>query len=278
MSIRAMTKVWETFPGGGSEMLVALALADWCDDTGRSLYPSIRAIADKCRLSDSQARRVVHRMIQDGLLDVIGNQFGGAPGTSRHYHFRLDRLTSSVDATPRTDASRRDSASATPSVDATPRTNARDGLHPCAETAGAHASQTANEPSLTIKPSNTGVLLVASDADGPSPSREKGTKHVCPHQEIIAAYHEILPASPMIRDWTQTRAEHLRCRWNEDQKRQNLDWWKRFFEYVSQSEFLTGRVNSRNRKPFTPGLDWLCKAENFAKVREGRFHDQDAAA
>ncbi|CAL8474554.1 hypothetical protein [Caballeronia sp. S22] len=120
-------------------------------------------------------------------------------------------------------------------------------------------------------------LVVASNADDSSAQRPKSVKSPCPHQEIIALYHELLPTSPVIRDWTTARAEHLRVRWNEDEKRQDLEWWRRFFSYVAQSEFLTGRAGSGARKPFTPGLDWICKAENFAKIREGRFHDAEAA-
>jgi hypothetical protein len=124
---------------------------------------------------------------------------------------------------------------------------------------------------------NTDVLVVASQADDHQPKRARPEKPVCPHQEILALYHELLPTSPVIRDWTPARAEHLRVRWNEDAKRQNLDWWKRFFDYIGSSPFLTGKVSGANKKPFTPGLDWICKAENFAKIREGRFHDQEAA-
>ncbi|WP_246185579.1 hypothetical protein [Pandoraea iniqua] len=119
--------------------------------------------------------------------------------------------------------------------------------------------------------------FVASEAGNLSHQRPKLTKPQCPHQEIIALYHELLPANPSIRDWTPARAEHLRVRWNEDAKRQTLDWWGRFFEYIAQSEFLTGRSTGKDRKPFTPGLDWIVKAENFAKIREGRFHDPEAA-
>ncbi|MEF3068022.1 hypothetical protein [Pandoraea apista] len=124
---------------------------------------------------------------------------------------------------------------------------------------------------------STNVEVVASHADDQSPQRPKLTKTQCPHRDIVALYHELLPANPSIRDWTPARAEHLRVRWNEDTKRQTLDWWRRFFEYIAQSEFLTGRATAKDRKPFTPGLDWIVKAENFAKIREGRFHDQEAA-
>jgi len=128
-----------------------------------------------------------------------------------------------------------------------------------------------------VTPTNPNGLVVASTADDLSRQRPKSAKPACPHQEIIALYHELLPASPMIREWTPARAEHLRVRWNEDEKRQNLDWWRRFFGYIGDSAFLTGKACGANRKPFTPGLDWICKAENFAKIREGRFHDVEAA-
>ena len=48
-----MSFVWDGFPASGSEMLVMLALADWCNDEGGSLHPSMRAVAGRFRLSDS---------------------------------------------------------------------------------------------------------------------------------------------------------------------------------------------------------------------------------
>ncbi len=99
----------------------------------------------------------------------------------------------------------------------------------------------------------------------------------CPHQEIIAAYHELLPMGTRVRVWNGTRAKHLQARWREEAKRQSLDWWRKFFAYVAQSEFLTGRApTSRDRDPFVVSLDWLAKPENFAKVIEGFYHRGNA--
>lgn len=98
----------------------------------------------------------------------------------------------------------------------------------------------------------------------------------CPHDEIIALYHEALPANPRIRQWTESRQESLRTRWREDEKRQSLDYWRRFFKHVAASPFLTGQRTGRGERPFLPGLEWLVKAENFAKVIEGRYHDDEA--
>lgn len=93
----------------------------------------------------------------------------------------------------------------------------------------------------------------------------------CPHEEIIKLYHEILPSCPSIRDWTPARQGLLRARWNESEDRQNVDYWRGLFEYISKIPFLTGQVTSTGRKPFFASLDWIVKAENFAKIREGRY-------
>jgi hypothetical protein len=121
-------------------------------------------------------------------------------------------------------------------------------------------------------------LVAASGAEPPGlfPDEAQNAASQCPHQQIVALYHEVLPASPAIRDWTPARAQVLRVRWKEDKSRQSLDWWKRFFEYIAESKFLTGRASAPGKKPFAPGLEWICKAENFAKIREGRYHE-DAA-
>lgn len=99
----------------------------------------------------------------------------------------------------------------------------------------------------------------------------------CPHSDIIALYHELLPANPRIKVWDGARADALRARWREDPKRQNLDYWRRYFAHVAASPFLTGKVEGQRGRPFLPGLDWLVKASNFAKVIEGRYHERAAA-
>lgn len=94
----------------------------------------------------------------------------------------------------------------------------------------------------------------------------------CPHKEIIALYHEILPQCPEVRDWTPARATQLRARWSEDDTRQNLAYWRRFFEYVKSCPFLVGQANTKpGQKPFIANLEWLTKASNFTKVRERNY-------
>lgn len=116
-------------------------------------------------------------------------------------------------------------------------------------------------------PTTTDVVVVGSAAD----ARLAKVTKLCPHQKIIDLYHDILPMCPRVREWTPARAIHLRARWNEDEARQNLEYWRRFFEYVKTCPFLVGQVYAERKRPFFADLEWLTKLANFTKVREERY-------
>lgn len=102
MSVRVLSLVWDGYEGGGSELLALLAMADWSDDEG-VCWPSMASVGRKTRLSEKQARRVVHGLIQSGHLAVLGNADGGA--TSRRYQIKLARLTPPAGVSPPTHGS-----------------------------------------------------------------------------------------------------------------------------------------------------------------------------
>jgi hypothetical protein len=122
---------------------------------------------------------------------------------------------------------------------------------------------------LTTKTSTPGGVDAASDAGAPPAARK--AKPDCPHQAIIELYHEVLPQCPQVRDWTPARATQLRARWSEDESRQNLDYWRRYFEYVKTCPFLVGQQAGGSNRPFFADLEWLTKSSNFTKVRERKY-------
>lgn len=90
----------------------------------------------------------------------------------------------------------------------------------------------------------------------------------CPHQAIIAVYHEILPELPGVRTWRPNKAVELKSRWVEKFREgkfrdveTGIAYFRRFFEYVRTRDFLMGRT-----KPWRADLGWLVKAANFDKV------------
>jgi len=93
----------------------------------------------------------------------------------------------------------------------------------------------------------------------------------CPHKDIVAIYHEVLPELRAVKVWNSTREKRLRARWREDKARQTLDWWRKYFESVRASDFLMGR-----KADWSGDFDWLICPTNMAKVLEGRYHDDPA--
>ena len=94
----------------------------------------------------------------------------------------------------------------------------------------------------------------------------------CPQTQIIALYHELLPELPPAREWPDANAAQLRARWRSTPERQSLDWWRKFFGYVHESDFLMGR-----KTDFQASLGWLVKASNFAKVVNGNYENRGNA-
>ena len=91
-----------------------------------------------------------------------------------------------------------------------------------------------------------------------------------PYQKIVDLYHEMLPDCPSVRLLTDARKSSIRQRWLKELE--DLDSWRNYFEHVSKSKFLTGKVESIGRKPFVADLEWLCKPNNLAKIAEGKYH------
>ena len=247
MAVRVISKVWDGFPGGGPDLLALLALADWSDDEGRC-YPSVASIAKKVRLGEKQARRIVHRLIQAGFVDVTGNDLGGA--NSRRYQINLQKLTPPEIRTP-------PKMGRPPEIDRGPLP--RKGGDP----SHSYGSRTVIEPSVNRQPNSNQAL----------PDRLPE----CPHQEIIDLYHRILPMGRQVRFWTDARKAKLRTRWREDEKRQSLDWWEKIFSYIAGSQFLTGKTYTPGRSPFELDLEWIITPANLVKIIEGKYHQRDAS-
>jgi len=167
MSIDVMTKVLQRCTLTGSQRLALLVMGNWCDDEGESLYPSIELIAEAMQVSRSQAQRVLHSLMPTGeddaeivvsvargdyWLRVIGNEDGGAPGTTRRYQLNVARLDAlpKLPAFEKADERRRQraetgrtgatpNASETGRMDATPSTG--DGSHGCDPTGRTDATR-----------------------------------------------------------------------------------------------------------------------------------------
>lgn len=133
--------------------------------------------------------------------------------------------------------------------------------------------------------SDANASVVASKLNDADAKKETGIPD-CPQRELLALYAEILPTLPQPRAWEGQRANNLKARWRwaltaktpkgnryATDKDSALDFFRRFFECVADSDFLCGR----NRKWLGCNLAWLVKAENFAKVIEGQYDNREVS-
>jgi hypothetical protein len=121
-----------------------------------------------------------------------------------------------------------------------------------------------------------GKLTAMGDDAIASPATSLSAGDHCPHQQIIDAYHRILPMGRRVRVWNDARQAKLRSRWREDAGRQSVAWWEKLFGYIAESAFLTGRVHSVGRAPFEIDLEWIATPKNFASLIEGKYHREAA--
>ncbi|RDU99207.1 helix-turn-helix domain-containing protein [Trinickia dinghuensis] len=79
MSVKVMTAVFERYPEGGGEMLLALALADHADDDGTHIFPSVQTMAKKTRQSKRAVQYQLEKMQKSGWLILVRAARGGRP-------------------------------------------------------------------------------------------------------------------------------------------------------------------------------------------------------
>lgn len=84
MSIAVMTAVWKSSPHKGEALIVLLALADWANDQGEC-WPSMPVIAQKARITEQAARRIIKRLETDGSVEV---ERGGGAGVKNQYRIK----------------------------------------------------------------------------------------------------------------------------------------------------------------------------------------------
>lgn len=117
-------------------------------------------------------------------------------------------------------------------------------------------------------------IFSSADADAAGGDGKGGAvqsqRRVIPGREIVDAYHELLPMLPQVRQLTDKRKQWLKARWMEDAERQTVQWWRGFFGYVAESDFLTGRNGQWTGCSF----EWLINSSNFVKVIEGNYENK----
>ncbi|HEX8883322.1 MAG TPA: helix-turn-helix domain-containing protein [Noviherbaspirillum sp.] len=89
MSIKIMTMVWDRYPNGGGELLMALALADHSHDDGQHIFPGVKSLMAKTRQSERTVQNQLRAMIEACWLLPTNKATGGA-GHKREFRINPD--------------------------------------------------------------------------------------------------------------------------------------------------------------------------------------------
>ena len=84
--------VFDRYPAGGGEMLLALALADHAHDDGTHIFPSIASLAVKSRQSERSVQYQLRKMEQSGWLELVnagGGRMSGYKSGGRPREYRI---------------------------------------------------------------------------------------------------------------------------------------------------------------------------------------------
>ncbi len=100
------------------------------------------------------------------------------------------------------------------------------------------------------------------------PRQAKDIDKKIPYEKIVHSYNTHCTHLAAVKVTTDKRKRLIMQRWRAAEKHQEVEFWERFFEYVNQSEFLTGSNGNDWRADF----DWCLQEKNFVKIIEGSYH------
>lgn len=94
MSGKLVGMVFDHYPNGGSELLMAVKLADNAADDGRYIFPSVATLSAQTRQSERTVQYQLKRMVAMGWLvlvrEAVGGGRGGGFGRAREYRIHPD--------------------------------------------------------------------------------------------------------------------------------------------------------------------------------------------
>lgn len=84
MSILLMSRIFKAHMGSPSRKLLALRLADYADDEGRGIWPTVATLAEQTEMDRRTVQRHMADFVKEGLLVVVA-EASGRPGQATRY-------------------------------------------------------------------------------------------------------------------------------------------------------------------------------------------------
>ncbi len=103
------------------------------------------------------------------------------------------------------------------------------------------------------------------------------TQEKCQYAAVRKLYnetfkgHAVTQIAPKGLKSGTTRGKSLKARWEDYD---DLKWWKGYFEYCTESQFLMGKVGPRDGfRQFRLNIVFLINETNIIEIMEGKYHE-----
>ena len=124
-----------------------------------------------------------------------------------------------------------------------------------------------------------------SDSDSDSDRRDKdvGDKSPVPLQQVLDAYHELLPMMPVVLIYTEKRKSMVRTFWKKRTSEHKavdrvftIDSLRSYFNYIANhcQWMLTARDNGKGGVWKAKNFDYVMKEDCYVAVKEQRFDNK----
>jgi len=90
---------------------------------------------------------------------------------------------------------------------------------------------------------------------------------------FINLFQSCCPSLPRIKVVNESRKRKIAARFKEFP---DWRWWNDYFLKIEASDFLTGRIKSRDpdQRSFKADIDWIINPTNLAKIVEGKYDNR----
>ncbi|MEY9196622.1 hypothetical protein ABIA16_001738 [Sinorhizobium fredii] len=88
MSIAIMSQLFKAHLGSTGRKMLAVRLADFADDDGKGVFPTVGRLAQETELSERTVQRILSEFVDEGLLVVV-KKGGSRPGEATRYDFNM---------------------------------------------------------------------------------------------------------------------------------------------------------------------------------------------
>ena len=126
-----------------------------------------------------------------------------------------------------------------------------------------------NDDTLYVK--ETSKETIKETPIVPTPSKNGNI----PYEDIKELWNRIMEETDLatIDGLSETRKKHLKARWNYSEKTKSLEWWEKYFNFITESDFLMGRSPVRpGKRAWKASFDWVINESNFLKIKEGNYN------